>query len=330
MVTTPQPAPTPPGVPATPPGAPTVPPPGVVQVASANQGASFNPDDQLQGSALPVQQNLTIRQARFAYWDYDGKYQQALFARVDYVADDGNQYIQYYSVGPTDRWMPVNDGKEAKPIGTNKGFNDNCNYILFINKVISCGFPQNRVGSDISILDGLYAYYDGMEGPKRTGKGFEGRGNQVNVILVPMEIHRYPWEVQTAAPSPLQPTLLPPVGPPQATPPPSAPATPPITPAAPPAPSAAPSPPAPVTSPQNVNDAGTDMDIPAIVLGLTNQVSNITNGNFTLQQVMSQALQDYGSDPNRDVLISHLFTPDFALVLQTQGYQLTGHQVTRV
>lgn len=281
-------------------------------MVTQQQGVMLNPESLVQGGGPPVQQNLLIEEARFVYFDYDGKANKTFAARLKLKGDDGTQYVQHYSVGDPARWMPSEDGRQAIPLGTTKGINDNSNFGILLKEFANAGYPRERMSSDIGTWDGSYAYWDGVPAPKRTGlasaPAADGQAQREAIVLVPTKFHSFGGGVAAA-----------PVG---AVPPGAPPA--PSVPAAPPAPAA---PAAPAAPPAATPAAGGDLNSKALVSLTT--VSNARGGNFALNEVVPQIMTDYGQDPQRDALMGHLMSPDFAQFLASQGFQVNGMSVTR-
>ncbi len=166
-------------------------------------GVSLKPSDAVEGGAVPVDMNLTWKEARFNIFDYlrkDGtSAAQTVALRVKYVNDDGTEYEQQYSVGSPDRFTISEDGKILGPDDAKMARSCNCQVLL--NAVVNAGFPENKLGSDASVLDGLYAFHIGLPEPKRSGLAprvlAEGQVAREKVLSVPSQVLRLPWEKKT-------------------------------------------------------------------------------------------------------------------------------------
>ena len=159
---------------------------------------SLRPSDAVEGGAVPVDKNLVIIGSRFSLWDYMGKAKTTTAAKIDFKDDDGTEYTQYYSVGDPERFAPSEDGKTLVAVGTAAALSKSSNFVLFMTALVNAGFPENKVGEDISSLEGLKAYYIGQKPPTRAGLAqnapVEGQKVYEKVILVPSVIIKLPWE----------------------------------------------------------------------------------------------------------------------------------------
>jgi len=159
---------------------------------------SIRPSEMVEGGALPVNQNLTVKEAIFCSFDYQGKAPQTTAAKITLVNDEGQEYEQYYSVGKPDRFLPSQDGKTLIAVGTAQALSKSSNFWILMNELVNAGFPENKIGGAIDVLDGLYAYWIGMVEPKREGLVkeplAEGQVARVPQVLVPSKIHKLPWE----------------------------------------------------------------------------------------------------------------------------------------
>lgn len=156
----------------------------------AEEGLSTRPSDAIEPGIVPVDCNMEVKDAEFTIWDYQGKGQQTVAAKLTLVDDEGAEYEQYYSVGPPDKFVPSGDGKMVLPAtDTVKGISTTCNYMDFQNGLISAGFPENKLGTDISVIVGLYAHWIGK--PQRERKGIPGG---TMPLPVPDKVLRLPGE----------------------------------------------------------------------------------------------------------------------------------------
>lgn len=164
-------------------------------------GVSFKPSDFVEGGAVPVDRNLLWEKVRFALFNYTKKdgtiVATTTSAEVHYKDDDGQEFVQNYSVGDPERFQPSSDGKTLVAVGAAPNLSKSSNFYLLINSLINAGFPENKVTDDISMLDGLYTYNIGLPEPKRAGlvrPTVEGEQVRERVISVPSQILRLPWE----------------------------------------------------------------------------------------------------------------------------------------
>ncbi len=164
-------------------------------------GVSLKPSDAVEGGAVPVDMNLLWKEVRFNNFDYTRKSGEIMATtvaiRVKYVNDDGAEYEQQYSVGDPERFTVSEDGKSIDGPAMSKS----CNAFLLLNSLINAGFPENKLGEDISVLDNLYTFNIGLPEPKRSGLAprpvAEGQVAREKVLSVPSQILRLPWEKKT-------------------------------------------------------------------------------------------------------------------------------------
>ena len=165
-------------------------------------GVSIRPSDFVEGGAVPIDRNLLWKECRFALFDYTKKSGEVVAttcaARITYQDDDGTDYVQHYSVGDPERFLPSADGKTLDPQGSAVALSQSSNFYILLNALVSAGFPEDKLEEDISTLDGLYAHHIGVPEPKRSGlvrqAPAEGTAARDRFISVPDQILKLPWE----------------------------------------------------------------------------------------------------------------------------------------
>ena len=160
---------------------------------------SIRPSSFVEGGAVPVDRNLLWKECRFANFDYTKKSGEVvastISAKIIFIDDDGTEYTQHYSAGDPARFQPSKDGKTLEALTESANLIKSSNYYILMNSLINAGFPENRLGEDISALDGLYAHHIGLPEPKRSGLVREAaEGARERVISVPDSIIKLPWE----------------------------------------------------------------------------------------------------------------------------------------
>lgn len=298
------------------------------------QQPSLNPETHSEGGP-PVDRNMLIRQARYEYYNYGGRANRTFAIKLDLVDDDGHEYEQRYSVGDPSRWSMSPDETTAIPVAAGTNISKSSNAHILLAAVVNAGYPADRLNTlDISVLDGLYCYWEGTPEPGnrsefRAQQQGEGEGQQqqqrARVILIPtrvLSLSGAPAVAQTpaVAPPPPMPTTA-------ATPPAPAPmpamATPPGAPPMPPpmpSPMAAPIPPAttppaapPVTAP--VANGAVDADTTAKILSCAEKGIATYGASLTLPLLFPLVQQDYPGD------VMTLF-PQLQPVLMAAGYSI--------
>lgn len=178
-------------------------------------GVSIRPSEFVEGGAVPVDRNLLWKECRFANFDYTKKdgtvVASTISAKIVYQDDDGTEYTQHYSAGDPERFQPSTDGKTLEALSESANLSKSSNYYILMNALINAGFPENRLGEDISVLDGLYTHNIGLPEPKRSGLVREAtEGARERVISVPDSIIKLPWENKgKAAPAKAKATAAP-------------------------------------------------------------------------------------------------------------------------
>lgn len=258
-------------------------------------GISLKPSEMVEGGAVPVEQNLLWKSARFALFDYGGKAPQTTAACITLVNDDGQEYIQYYSAADPARFVPSEDGKKLVAVGVAASLSKSSNFFLLMNALISAGFPENKLGEDISVLDGLYAFHIGLPEPKRAGlekaAPADGSVARAKVLSVPSQIHRMPWEKAKAGAKP----------------------------------AAAPKKAAAVAA-APAESEGEDINALAVAF-VAKAIGD--EGSITRQQLAVKVFKDLAKDPNRDAIASAVFAPEFQAALMGAGFKVSGETISK-
>lgn len=169
-------------------------------------GVSIRPSEFVEGGAVPVDRNLLWKECRFTNFDYTKKdgtvVASTISAKITYQDDDGVEYVQHYSAGDPKRFAPSADGKTLEALTDSSSLSKSSNYYILMNALINAGFPENKLGEDISVLDGLRTHNIGVPEPKRSGLVREAtEGARERVISVPDSIIQLPWEGKGKAPA---------------------------------------------------------------------------------------------------------------------------------
>ena len=162
-------------------------------------GVSIRPSQFVEGGVVPVDRNLLWGPCRFNLFDYTKKdgtvVATTVAAKIHYKDDEGTEYDQEYSAGDPKRFAPSADGKTLEALTSSENLSKSSNYYILMNALINAGFPENKLGEDISVLDGLYTHNIGIPEPKRSGLVREvAEGARERVISVPDSIIQLPWE----------------------------------------------------------------------------------------------------------------------------------------
>lgn len=250
---------------------------------------SIKPSEMVEGGAVPVDQNLLVKDAAFTLFDYQGKAPPTTAARLTLVSDDGVESIQHYSAADPTRFVPSQDGKSLVAVGVAVSLNKSSNFYVLMNNLVSAGFPENKLATDISVLGGLYAYWIGVPEPKRPGipRTPEQLARGERIIPVPSVIHNLPWE-KKATPAKAVKT--------------GAPAAP-------------------------IAEAVSD-DITAKAVEFIGKLV-AESGSVTRQEVAVRVFQDLATDPNRDALSAAIFAPVTQGALVAAGFKVAGETISK-
>ena len=264
------------------------------------EAISIKPSEMIEGGAVPVDQNLSVKDAAFCLFDYQGKAPPTTAARLTLVSDDGVESIQHFSAADPTRFVPSQDGKSLVAIGAATSLAKSSNFYVLMNNLVSAGFPENKLATDISVLGGLYAYWIGVPEPKRPGltRTPEQSARGERIIPVPSIIHNLPWEKKA---TPAKAAKAAAAG------------------AAAPAPAGAVDAPAAEVVADDITAAAVDF------IGKLVEES----GSITRQEVAVRVFQDLATDPNRDALSAAIFAPATQGALVAAGYTVAGEAISK-
>jgi hypothetical protein len=126
--------------------------------------------------------------------------------------DGGDEIDQLYSAGALNRFAPSEDnetpltevGNEGRYVVAAEGstataLSRSSNFIFFIQELANAGFPEDRMGDDITCLEGTVMHIIRKPAPKR--EGFAGstpvvEGAREKTILVPNKVLGFPWDAK--------------------------------------------------------------------------------------------------------------------------------------
>jgi hypothetical protein len=176
--------------------------------------ASMNPDNMLAGG-LKDDFDGEVVKARLVPWDYDGNLDHHILAvALTVQPDDENEpFVQHYSCGELEQFVPSMDGKSpvdlengegealegiyALRVGKKEQLNNNTNWAHFVGAVIDAGFPKGQLGAAVTFIEGTYGHWNRVPQKKRSGivvqpQQGENKRARSNDILVITEIKEKP------------------------------------------------------------------------------------------------------------------------------------------
>lgn len=166
-----------------------------------NAGVSLKPSDATQGGGFFDDVDAVITSCRFRAWDYNGKIAAPILGlAVTFKAlGDDQETEQVYSAGDMKHFVPSPDGKEAVAIGNKTGLNDQTNAIFFLSEFVNAGFPEDKIGSDISVFEGCQVHLNQVPAPKRPGQSGLDANGKPKTVLVVKKILSLPWDKAAGA-----------------------------------------------------------------------------------------------------------------------------------
>jgi hypothetical protein len=257
---------------------------------------SISPSSMVEGGAIPVDKNLTVKEARFVLFDYQGKAKPTTAARLILVDDDGVEATQHYSAGDPERFVPSQDGLSLVPVGAATSLSKSSNFHLLMANLVSAGFPENKLeDGNINILEGMYAFWIGVPEPKRSGliRTPEQAARGERMVPVPSLILKLPWEKKSKAPT------------------------------------AKPSATAAVAAAAvaEVEDEGDNITAKAVKF-ITSAVEK-EGGSVTRQKLAVAVFKDLAKDPDRDAVASAIFSPEIQAALLGAGLKIKGETISK-
>ena len=317
------------------------------------QQISFFTDDLAEGGGPPILQNLRVQSALFVDFNYNGASPMVTALKLDLLTDAGNLVTQHYSCGDPARIGHSQDGRRltAPPTKTS-------NFGILMTALTNAKFPDEYLrAGDITVLNGLYAYWDGQTTDRTGLTRPDGSAQQSSVVAVPTIIHQLPGAASAAPAAPAAPAMVAPAPaqapaapmpapaqapmagmPPTAPAPAQAPAPMPAPAQAPAAPMPAPMPPtapAPAQTPAPMPapaQAPAPMPAPApAAMSIEDAFAELLGqmpATFTKQEAMMKSYDIFGGNATiRDDMGRYIFTEECDAALTGYGYTVNGNNV---
>ena len=163
-----------------------------------SKAASLNPETFTEGGGLIDDVDVSFKDCLFEMFDYQGKVAVPIPAlKATMVTEDGDEMDQFWSMGSANDWIPSEDGSQIVAVGSATGIRSSSNGGIFLKSLIDAGFPVDKLGDDITVLDGMQAHVIQVPAPKRAGikkaKRADGKEYE-DTILIIGEIKTMPWE----------------------------------------------------------------------------------------------------------------------------------------
>ena len=166
----------------------------------AGKTASLRASDFVDALPMPIDGKFKWKECRFSLFNYVNKAGETVAtttaARVTYESEGGEEFVQHYSVGDPKRVLPSKDGKEIVMQGDNANLNKSSNFFVLMKALEDAGLPDDFLGGDFSVLEGMVTHNIGVPEPKRVGldgqSAREAAGRGPRILPVPDEIISMP------------------------------------------------------------------------------------------------------------------------------------------
>src|SRR3990167_6088446 len=134
----------------------------------AGQTAGLKPSEFVEGGGVVSDVDVGLKEVAFVLWDYNGRApvrNPAIMAKM--VEDEGTEHVQYWSAGQSKDWMPSEDGKKLVAVGSGSGLNSGSNAGILLTSIVNAGFPEDKIGDDITVFQGMRCHVIRVPAPKR-------------------------------------------------------------------------------------------------------------------------------------------------------------------
>lgn len=180
---------------------------------AAPAGVGLNPDAWVEGGGLADDFDGTVLDCRFTKFDYNGTADKASLALAfellneEEEQEEGkNPFVQYYSAGDLEYFVPSDDGLEAVPVGNKTGLNKNTNAYKMIMSILGSGFDVTKIGSRVDVFVNERFHFkraakEERKGMKKTEKQLEREAKFGPDTILLAETYLGPVGAATAAPA---------------------------------------------------------------------------------------------------------------------------------
>jgi hypothetical protein len=141
--------------------------------------------------------DVNFESIAFVMFDYGGKAPITPCLKAVLRPEGAEPVEQYWSVGSPTDWSPSPDGKQIIAMGKATGLNRSSNCGLFLTSLLNCGFPADKLGTDISVVAGLKAHLNRLAVEKK--RNVKEDKKKDDTVLVVTKINSLPWEAAPAA-----------------------------------------------------------------------------------------------------------------------------------
>jgi len=178
----------------------------VMQKVQKEEGASLKPSDAMEGGGLLDNVDVTWEEVRFQDWDYNGTQPKAPALKITMRLEDEDMAEQYFSCGKiaADDYKIAGEGTRLDKKGKNaRPLSKSSNFIILMQSLVSADFPEDKIGTDCTIFEGLECHMVRIKAPERKGLApkaprVDGRVFDPTNFVVD-KILKFPWEKKEAA-----------------------------------------------------------------------------------------------------------------------------------
>jgi len=129
--------------------------------------ASLNPETFLEGGGLIDDVDVEIKSAKFVMFDYNGTVVPGVPSLEITFDADGQEFVENYSMGKADDWVPSDDGAQLVAVGTSTSIRMSTNGGIFLKHLVEAGYPAENLDDSIAVLEGLKAHVIRVPEPER-------------------------------------------------------------------------------------------------------------------------------------------------------------------
>ncbi len=145
---------------------------------------SLRPSDAKAGGLLD-DADVLLKQARFVKYDFAGKSDKPrLCLAIDMIDEASQPHTEYYSAGDLKFFVPTADGKGYDQVADKTALYKSSNAVLFLESLVKAGFPEGRLGQDITVIEGLRIHVTRIAQKQRKFQDGRTTKDDATVLLV--------------------------------------------------------------------------------------------------------------------------------------------------
>ena len=147
----------------------------MVKKAEERESAGLNPKEFTEPGGMWDSLVCTWRNPRYGMFEFKKKDAASgteipCFI-VDLEKEDGEgMEPQPWSVGFAADWEPSEDGSKMYPVGDRKAFAKDQDFSILIQSLLDAGYPEDGLGTDIGVFEGIKVHMVRQDAPERKGK----------------------------------------------------------------------------------------------------------------------------------------------------------------